>query len=789
MPQSAKQDPPAREIASARKTISEQDKQIANTALSYFKLKNFEASLQQLGKLLELRPHDARVSANKAVVEFYTSNLCKTDEFTKLLNTAKKQLEFGMVNTGDELDDIDRSFLLYNQAVVHFHTKRYKAAINILERLFKIIEPLGDMLALKVCVLLVEVYLLSHQLEQAHGMITYIENVMFAPKLQNNENDDSTKTLLSVFKPKVHMFKVRLYMMRGFYGQCKRELKLAMNSSNNSTEALFLKSNVECLRLNFQKSIKLLNSAPKTSELMSAGHPLHVFYYNNMAAVHFAMKKYNLASMYGLKAVEENHRLMKTLPPIEKFNHLSGRSLPTLAVNKRTELHYNLAVSLLHAGQPSKAFDCLIESRTAFQCNPRYWLRLAECCIAAEKQTCKKIEELKNKKSEYVRGVVGGGAHRKIVLSPRDHNSKSVKQEGQSSAMPSPTLEFASICLCNAMLLLPSEETLESNMSTYLLHEKVIMGEDEKELIKRSPAGRLNIEAPPGPPIQTKEAYSLRASILCCQAYVSLCLADYYRSLEYAIALQRMSHLTGPKRFLSLLYQTEALLKLDRVTEASQQLSPEKIKALTTYTEDVADLSTVKHFPKNVNDVRNVTMLNLASVYSMVGEFDKAKQLLKQATASDISMRYKAEAVLLSVYCDLKMGKISSALSLIKRNEVFPSGRLVDRVEARTLMNPPGIGPINPLPPMRSGVSTFQMGNSLFPNGGIPHPPPGNLTQNRPPGSGPPGSGVFSSAGLSLSSTSQLNASTNQTFVPSSGSANQAFIPSSGSTFQRLSVS
>ena len=29
-------------------------------------------------------------------------------------------------------------------------------------------------------------------------------------------------------------------------------------------------------------------------------------------------------------------------------------------------------------------------------------------------------------------------------------------------------------------------------------------------LIKRSPAGRLNIDAPPGEPIQTKEAYSLR---------------------------------------------------------------------------------------------------------------------------------------------------------------------------------------------------------------------------------------------------------------------------------------
>lgn len=41
-------------------------------------------------------------------------------------------------------------------------------------------------------------------------------------------------------------------------------------------------------------------------------------YYNDMAAVHYAMKKYNLSSMYGLKAVEENCNMMKGLPPIEK---------------------------------------------------------------------------------------------------------------------------------------------------------------------------------------------------------------------------------------------------------------------------------------------------------------------------------------------------------------------------------------------------------------------------------------------------------------------------------------
>ena len=55
------------------------------------------------------------------------------------------------------------------------------------------------------------------------------------------------------------------------------------------------------------------------------------------------------------------------------------------------------------------------------------------------------------------------------------------RRSGKTPDTQSPTLEFANICLCNAMLLLPSEIILETNMTAYLQHEKVITGEDEKE--------------------------------------------------------------------------------------------------------------------------------------------------------------------------------------------------------------------------------------------------------------------------------------------------------------------
>ena len=97
MPQVLKQEPPAREIASARKAISEQDKQIASAALNSFQSSLYDQCLQQLSRLLELRPHDARVQANKAAVEYYNSNLFKTDEYFKLVSAAKKQVSNNMI--------------------------------------------------------------------------------------------------------------------------------------------------------------------------------------------------------------------------------------------------------------------------------------------------------------------------------------------------------------------------------------------------------------------------------------------------------------------------------------------------------------------------------------------------------------------------------------------------------------------------------------------------------------------------------------------------------------------
>lgn len=63
----------------------------------------------------------------------------------------------------------------------------------------------------------------------------------------------------------------------------------------------------------------------------------------------------------------------------------TGIPMCALLANKRYELLYNCGIQLLHIGRPLAAFECLMEAVQVYHSNPRLWLRLAECCITANK--------------------------------------------------------------------------------------------------------------------------------------------------------------------------------------------------------------------------------------------------------------------------------------------------------------------------------------------------------------------------------------------------------------------
>ncbi|KAM6102301.1 CCR4-NOT transcription complex subunit 10 isoform 3-T3 [Theristicus caerulescens] len=655
--------------------ITDQEKELSSSALQAFLAGNYDACLQHLNTLQDINKDDYKITLNTAVAEFCKSNQTTTDNLRQTLNQLKNQVH-SAVEEMDGLDDVENSMLYYNQAVILYHLRQYTEAISVGEKLYQFIEPFEEKFAQAVCFLLVDLYLLTYQAEKALHLLAVLEKMISQGNNNskngknesgNNTNKDSSNqkaesgALVEVAKSKIHQYKVRAYIQMKSLKACKREIKSVMNTAGNSAPSLFLKSNFEYLRGNYRKAVKLLNSA-------------------------------NIA---------EHPGFMKTG---KKF---SGRPMCTLLTNKRYELLYNCGIQLLHIGRPLAAFECLIEAVQVYHSNPRLWLRIAECCIAANKGTSEQETKGLPSKKGIVQSIVGQGYHRKIVLASQSIQNV-VYNDGQSSAIPVASMEFAAICLRNALLLLPEDqqEPKQENGSktSNPLGGNTENSESSEACSNKSHEGDKFIAAPPSSPLKKQELENLRCSILACSAYVALALGDNLMALNHADKLLQQPKLSGSLKFLGHLYAAEALISLDRISDAITHLNPENVTdvslGISSNEQDQGSdkgeneamessgKQTPQCYPSSVTSARTMMLFNLGSAYCLRSEYDKARKCLHQAASLIHPKEIPPEAILLAVYLELQNGNTQLALQIIKRNQLLPSVKTLSDMRKKPVFQP-----------------------------------------------------------------------------------------------------
>lgn len=150
---------------------------------------------------------------------------------------------------------------------------------------------------------------------------------------------------------------------------------------------------------------------------------------NNIGVNYHALGKPNLACHYFQKALKEdinlNQNIQKKGSCVVLFNYhknnfiIDDKHLYCLGSSKYHELMYNLGVSLLHAGRAAQAFDCLIICVRRYHRNSRLWLRIAECCIVAHKQSNEIDFDLKTKQKELIVEVVGTKKQQIVILTDK----------------------------------------------------------------------------------------------------------------------------------------------------------------------------------------------------------------------------------------------------------------------------------------------------------------------------------------------------------------------------------
>ncbi|XP_067927945.1 CCR4-NOT transcription complex subunit 10-like [Watersipora subatra] len=646
--------------------VTEQEKEMGSMAAIEFDKRQLDGCAKILDKLMSSRAGDSKVIHNKSVIDYYQSGLRTTDDFLASLIKVCELAQVSMTDI-DSLDDVDQCIVYYNQAVIYYHTRRYGNALAITEKLYTFLEPLDESLSKRVMCLLAELYLCTSQPDRAIAIINSLEKIVF-PRKEGEESSSETSLSdrqIENWKLKLALYKVQSLMMSRAMKHCKRELKNLNNSTGEPCSA-YMKANYEYLRGNLEKAMRILNSITPATSPKRLVDTSSVLFYNNLACIHMMMRKHYLGSFYFKKALTENENLAKELK-LETLGHgISGKPLFSLPMSRHFELLYNTGIQLLHCSQPVAAFDCLVEAVKVYSSNPRLWLRLAECCVMANKKDNDEDRKLE-KRLQVVQGVIGAGINRKLIIGTGKGDFRPCTE---SAAMPGATLEFAALCLSNALLLLNTAE----QQATQKL----------KEELGDTPAGniheRILVAAPPSLPMKADEVAQLRCSILANSAYISLLLHDYTMALQHSEALLAQDNLSPAHKYLAHMYMAEAQLYLDRIADAIRNLNAENVADISVSLVDEkseqdkeqaegGELQANLHLwiPSDIPKARAYMQYNLAVCYATRGEYDKAMATLALCT-QHIGTPLPVHVYFLRLYLDLLEGRRKIAQGIIKEH-------------------------------------------------------------------------------------------------------------------------
>nr|XP_016448045.1 PREDICTED: CCR4-NOT transcription complex subunit 10-like [Nicotiana tabacum] len=98
-------------------------------------------------------------------------------------NSAPRELSSQQSSTLVYADEFDPSVTMYNLAVCWFHLHEHAKAFSILEGLFQNIEPIDEEIAKRICLLLLDVALLTQNAARSADVISYVEKVFCSSSL------------------------------------------------------------------------------------------------------------------------------------------------------------------------------------------------------------------------------------------------------------------------------------------------------------------------------------------------------------------------------------------------------------------------------------------------------------------------------------------------------------------------------------------------------------------------------------------------------------------------------
>eukprot|EP00656_Telonema_subtile_P026387 TRINITY_DN2835_c0_g1_i4.p1 TRINITY_DN2835_c0_g1~~TRINITY_DN2835_c0_g1_i4.p1 ORF type:complete len:621 (-),score=148.72 TRINITY_DN2835_c0_g1_i4:324-2186(-) len=562
---------------------------VGANAVHRFKEKKYESALESLRKIQHQKEDDLKVEHNIAIGEYFQSGCAQSRRILGALAKIKYRIEESQHRTGSETpyaEENDTSLLLYNEAVLYFHLKQHATSTAILELLFSNIEPIEEGLAVKISFLLLDNYWVLRRTTRATGAIAFLDRIlelaagveMWTPNAEGKPCVCPEAINMKQFGLKLHMHKAQFHVLNQSFRSSKKEIKQALSMYPRSVGPVFLKANFEFLRRNYRKSLKLLHSVSNQSEQQKLSPAIN----NNVACIHFSLNNYNAALWYLSRALKATDALahQQTLGAAR----IEQGDVPAMmfAQCQKSEMLYNSGLQLLLTSKPKEAFNCFQEASVIlFHC-PQLWLRLAECCLAHFGRGSK--EQAAQGGNPLVVSTIDIGQSHKIVLpvlpvcatpprvSAADNDDNPIGNT--SSVAPVEvrlSVEYAMYCARNAYSLARPERGPES------AHDQ--SGASAPVVAKYSQGADGESDKPDS----TAELVLVRVHALVVLSYAALCSQSAELALGYAQELlveTENSTDCGELRLLAYMYAAEALVLMNRVTDAATLLQPAAVGEL-----------------------------------------------------------------------------------------------------------------------------------------------------------------------------------------------------------------
>ncbi|CAL8069674.1 unnamed protein product [Calicophoron daubneyi] len=300
---------------------------------------------------------------------------------------------------------------------------------------------------------------------------------------------------------------------------------------NTGVSLDFLKAQLAYLKCQYSTAIRqLADINSSSSETFGMGQCETTLVWNNLGLVHHRAGQYSLSGLQFRRALRETDKAVRDIIPQSRggksngsHHHGKGNAsgqyifnqipLYAFSMGHHHSLLYNFGLQLLFANKPSAAFSTLVQLIGTYPRNPRLWYRLAECCIKVHQPNNLSQWQLESRMRCLVEPI-GVGPCRRLMLACGDQEIS--KPWVEAPSMSTPTLEFASLCLRNALLLLPKPPTAQPEGMTSANERKL-------NLLKWAESQNVPV-LPALVPVSGLGLLHLMTAVHLAIAYVALCL-------------------------------------------------------------------------------------------------------------------------------------------------------------------------------------------------------------------------------------------------------------------------